>query len=99
MCQECEGKGNDYANALKDCDDKIKLETCSLSQVRDPVCVVEGFFRDFSKIHHVRRRCMNRKFYNDYSDDCKDKEVCAIAMCDKSRCKAVLPFFSWPYAR
>ena len=92
-CQECEGKGSDYVNALEDCDDKIKLGTCLLS---NEVCVVEGFFRDFSKIHHDHRRCMDRKFYNDYNDDCKHKAVCAIAMCDKSRCKAELPFFSWP---
>ena len=31
MCTECDNEGDDYENSLKDCDDRIELETCEVN--------------------------------------------------------------------
>lgn len=83
MCLECEGKGRDYAHALKDCDDNAELETCEVEEA--PLCAVGSFRKDDGSFE-VLRGCLSRSEYNEHNDDCRNKESCSVAMCDKPRC-------------
>lgn len=94
MCPECDSEGDDYEKSMKDCDDRIELETCEVNW--PPVCAV-GSFRNSDGNFEVHRGCLSMSEYDQYYTDCKHNGSCVVAVCDNSHCKPDILYcpYSW----
>ena len=79
MCPVCSAEG---ANADSKCEDNIKNKPCLKTNA---VCSL------YVSPSTTLRDCLSRGTYDYINDHCLKSGQCAIAMCDKSGCKAELP--------
>ncbi|KAJ7389541.1 hypothetical protein OS493_030926 [Desmophyllum pertusum] len=87
-CPTCTARGIGGEDAdLTACDDNIRNVTCPRE---NSVCMLGKLFHE-SQVEVIKRHCYSRNGYNRVKDDCDaNPSECAVAMCDKSGCKAEL---------
>ena len=84
MCPVC---STDGANADSECEANIVNKPCLKTNAVCSLTVSTP-----SSLYKFREReCLSREDYDDFKDECKRYEDCAMAMCDKSGCKAEIP--------